>query len=159
MLDPDFESKFPNLTPFEFFAIKPNFLLDAEALRTKYFEICKRFQGKNNVLVQAHKNFYQLNNDLDRLHALYQIFGIHLDAGQKAVPLEIQGLSEKLFEADSQQLPGLLKDLKSRRDDIKQSIQAKFEQLDWDGIKKLEIELSYCLRLIDSAYRLMKKEE
>lgn len=160
MLAQDFETNFSNLSPFEFFAIHPNFILDFDLLRSKYFEICKQFQGINRKIIeQAHTNFYQLNNDLSRLHVLYKIFGVKEDTEQTAVPLEIQEMSEQLFEADPKQLQDLLKTLKNLRDEKKKDIQEEFEHFNWEKIKKLEIELSYCLRLIDSAYRLMKKEE
>lgn len=136
--------------PFAFFALPPTFALDEEALRDRYFQMCRDHRENSHLLTQAHTAYRILMDPVQRLDVLI------LKAELGPLPeVELPPDIIKLYEA-VESLQGDASVLLRRLEDFRQStlkiIPSALTRRDPEALAHLRACLMYIKRLIGAVY-------
>jgi hypothetical protein len=148
------ESSFCDLSAFEFFGIQAQFLINEQFLRTRYFEICRYFSTKKEILKKTHENYKKLQNPISRLDEIFEVFNVTKKYKNERI-VNNSELNANLLEYYDEPYK-YIKNIENLIMEIQKEIQTAFNELDWDQIFLLRDKLAYCTKFQDLAYASKK---
>ena len=141
------DDQFLKEDPFRVFGLPLSYNIDEEALRRRYFQLCRDHAQDAESLALTHKSYRQLMDPTQRLEALSRLRNICLDADSAPLPPDIVALYEEAAKQTTETWRRFQDHLEDLFNQTERQIQEAFDLDDMESLPYLYTHLKYLQKL------------